>query len=341
MLTNIHTNQQHINDIDIGKNMDFDIGLDDLEQFFIHTNSDDDLSMNTKAVLPNMISDKISPFSEADDTVSPESDLYIYDDIQQSNAKKRKQTTSTNNHTADKDDTCLTISDGLVGALCSTSDLTTKDLYQKQMESIYHKSQPIFPLADSNATPQNIAMKTRRKRTEIMTSRRVGLYHKRPQVHQELCLNIMGKSMTSAAVAMTLSVSPVSTDLDINVAEIAHQAMQNIHPVEISNKVAHIVSKHAYSTSSKPKKSTVSHPKTSKSSSISNDTNESMYGAHLPTGNDPESRRQRVKIRNRLSAQRHRQRKLKAVEALQNQVDDRNKKITDMQKQIDIVSVDL
>ena len=66
---------------------------------------------------------------------------------------------------------------------------------------------------------------------------------------------------------------------------------------------------------------------------------ELLNSVELPSGNDPESRRQRRLIRNRLSAQLHRERKREAMDSLQKEIEDRDGKIFSLEKELAAVSL--
>jgi curved DNA-binding protein CbpA len=214
-----------------------------------------------------------------------------------------------------------------------------------------------------------------KKRIEIMIQRRLGLHHRRQQELQahtnsslsytmKLSKEEMTKNddiltppvesieksyfdiMREAAVSV-LNIPPAEFNIsDIDVAKIAHRAMQNVIPKEVSNNEVDAprlaisdTRKRKQHCISKTKKKSNSKASSNMSSSLSNEKN--MNKADLPIGTDAESRRQRRLIRNRLSAQLHRERKREAMEALQNDIEIRENKITSLEKQIEIVSVDL
>jgi len=93
-------------------------------------------------------------------------------------------------------------------------------------------------------------------------------------------------------------------------------------------------------TTTKSKSSVPQKKEKKKSGSItkSEDKKGSIHGVELPTGSDPESRRQRRLIRNRLSAQLHRERKREAMDSLQKEIQDRDDKISGLQKELRAVS---
>jgi len=62
-----------------------------------------------------------------------------------------------------------------------------------------------------------------------------------------------------------------------------------------------------------------------------------INGVPLPMGNDAESRRQRRLIRNRMSAQLHRERKREAIENYQKQVEERDQEIEELRSEVEEV----
>lgn len=65
---------------------------------------------------------------------------------------------------------------------------------------------------------------------------------------------------------------------------------------------------------------------------------ESVHDMELPEGNDPESRKMRRLIRNRLSAQLHRERKREALDSLRAEVEERDEKIKVLEQELKEVS---
>merc|ERR1712071_621692 len=78
---------------------------------------------------------------------------------------------------------------------------------------------------------------------------------------------------------------------------------------------------------------------TCSNNNINNKTKNNLArsGVELPTGSDPESRRQRRLIRNRLSAQLHRERKREAMDTLQKEIEERDETILRLRKELRIL----
>lgn len=88
------------------------------------------------------------------------------------------------------------------------------------------------------------------------------------------------------------------------------------------------------STKTTPKIASSSAPSKTASPRSRREPASSVSGVELPTGSDAESRRQRRLIRNRLSAQLHRERKREAMDTLQKEIDDRDKIIAGLREDL-------
>ena len=237
---------------------------------------------------------------------------------------------------------------------------TSGDLSQEARENVLDKSVAVSACCVSEVCPRDISTEARKKRTREMIKRKVGFYKRRQH-------NLQTQVNDHFSNAMRLLLSSTQSDIDVDtvsttlgtalnvpfavssickaeVVEVALQAKQGASLVQTPDD-AHKKKKKSSMTSPELKKNTKANIKPDvvalspiSSCSRAGKKKNSIYEAHLPVGNDPESKRDRRRIRNRLSAQYHRQKKQDTIQSMQNQINDRNVEIASLHKQIQMVS---
>ena len=237
---------------------------------------------------------------------------------------------------------------------------TSGDLSQEARENVLDKSVAVSACCVSEVCPRDISTEARKKRIREMTKRKVGFYQRRHHKLQAQVNDHFSNAMrlllfstqsdidvdtVSTTLGTALNVPfAVSSICKAEVVEVALQAKQGASLVQTPDD-AHKKKKKSSMTSPELKKNTKANIKPDvvalspiSSCSRAGKKKNSKYEAHLPVGNDPESKRDRRRIRNRLSAQYHRQKKQDTIQSMQNQINDRNVEIASLHKQIQMVS---